>query len=147
MSVFTDAEIAYLNEQGLGRLATIGSDGQPHIIPITFHYNADEDAIDIGGVDFASGKKWRDMHANQKVTFLVDDTRRDPPPPTARAIEIRGTAEPHGTGGSAINPRFPNFVEEFVRIRPTRIVAWGIDGEGYGPEGLKTNARTVDRTA
>ena len=143
MSVFTDAEIAYLTDGTLGRLATVGTNGQPHVIPVTFHFNVDEDAIDIGGVDFAAGKTWRDMQGNRRVTFLVDDTRREPPPPTARAIEIRGTAELHETGGNTINPRFPSFVNEFVRIRPTRIVAWGIDGEGYGPDGLRTNARSV----
>lgn len=65
------------------------------------------------------------MRAHPRATFLIDDTRREPPPPAARAIEIRGTAELHDTGGSAIDPRCPNFAEPFVRLRPTRIVAWG----------------------
>jgi pyridoxamine 5'-phosphate oxidase family protein len=33
MSVFTAAEIEYLGGQPLGRLATVGSDGQPHVVP------------------------------------------------------------------------------------------------------------------
>ena len=34
-SVFTDAELAYLlGEPRLGRLATIGKDGTPHVVPV-----------------------------------------------------------------------------------------------------------------
>ena len=34
MSAFTDAEIEYLNSQELGRIATAGADGMPHVIPV-----------------------------------------------------------------------------------------------------------------
>ena len=52
MSAFSEAEIAYLQSNTMGRLATIGPDGMPHLVPLTYRFNADEDAIDIGGVDF-----------------------------------------------------------------------------------------------
>src|SRR5919204_5824860 len=125
MSVFTEAEIAYLSEERLARIATVGPDGQPHVTPVTFHYNEEEDALDIGGIFFGGTKKWRDAQRNPKVTLLIDDVI--PEPRQARALEIRGTAELHTSGGDEINPRFPNFAPEYFRIRPTRIVAWGID--------------------
>jgi pyridoxamine 5'-phosphate oxidase family protein len=134
MSVFSAAEIAYLQSNTMGRLATIGPDGRPHLVPLTYKFNADEDAIDIGGVDFPDTKKWRDMLQNSHVAFLVDDAS----PAGAHAIEIRGDAEPHSSGGELINPRFPNFKPEFVRVRPRRVVSWGIDSEGFLPY-----ARTV----
>ena len=43
MSVFTDAEREYLSSATLGRIATVGPDGQPHVVPVTFAFNADED--------------------------------------------------------------------------------------------------------
>jgi pyridoxamine 5'-phosphate oxidase family protein len=135
MSVFTMREIAYLQDRTMGRLATVGDDGQPHVIPLTYRYNPEEDAIDVGGIDFAAGKKWRDAEQNPRVTLLVDDANPD----GARAIEIRGHAELHRTGGDLINPRFPNFVPEFIRIRPRRIVSWGVDEPGFHP-----HARTVE---
>jgi pyridoxamine 5'-phosphate oxidase family protein len=141
VSRFRAGEVDYLQGQTLGRLATVGPDGQPHVIPVTYQFNADEDAIDIGGIDFAGGKKWHDMQGNPKVTFLVDD--RLTGPPRARAVEIRGTAELHETGGSAINPRFPNFVEQFVRIRPTHIVSWGMETGGTTGAGYRTDSRSV----
>ena len=135
MSVFSEAEIAYLQSKTMGRLATIGADGRPHLTPLTYRFNADEDAIDLGGIDFANTKKWRDMLQNPRVAFLVDDAS----PHGAQAIEIRGDAEPHFKGGELINPRFPNFKPEFVRVRPHRIVSWGVETAGFAPR-----ARTVD---
>ena len=44
MSVFTDAERDYLSSATLGRIATVGPDGQPHVVPVTFAFNAAEDA-------------------------------------------------------------------------------------------------------
>ncbi len=140
MSIFTEAEIAYLRSQFLGRLATIGRDGQPHVIPMTFEFNAAEDAIDIGGIAFTRGKKWRDMQHNQKVTFLVDDFADR----AGHAVEVRDTVEIHQAGGSKINPRIEGFDEPFVRLRPSFIVSWGVDGSGGGgPADFRPNARRV----
>lgn len=131
MSVFTDAEIGYLQRQTMGRLATVGRDGRPHVIPLTFHYDPVEDTIDVGGIDFTAGKKWRDVQRNRHVTILIDDAN----PQGARAIEVRGDAEIHLTGGESINPRFTAFAPEFIRIRPVHVVSWGIEAEGFHPFG------------
>jgi pyridoxamine 5'-phosphate oxidase family protein len=125
MSVFTEAEISYLREHKLGRLATTNAESQPHMTPLTYVYNEEEDTIDVGGLNFGASKKWRDVKENPKVAFLVDDVIG--PPRQARAVEIRGESELHETGGETINPRFPSFAPEFIRIRPTRIVSWGIE--------------------
>jgi PPOX class F420-dependent enzyme/OxyR family protein len=142
MSAFTPPEIAYLTGQGLARLATVGPDGQPHVVPVTFAYNAEEDTIDVGGVDFGTTKKWRDARRNPLVTLLLDDVLPDPR--RARALEVRGQAEAHETGGGRINPRFPNFAEEFLRIRPTRIVSWGLENlDGTIPSEFRVSSRPV----
>jgi hypothetical protein len=40
MSVFTDKEREYLaSGVPLGRLATVGPDGMPHVVPTSFRYN------------------------------------------------------------------------------------------------------------
>jgi pyridoxamine 5'-phosphate oxidase family protein len=142
MSAFTPPEIHYLTSQGLARLATVGPDGQPHVVPVTFAFNAEEDSIDVGGVGFGATKKWRDARQNPLVTFLLDDVLANPR--RARALEVRGRAEAHDTGGSRINPRFPNFAEEFLRIRPTRIVSWGLENpEGTVPDEFRVSSRPV----
>ena len=72
MTAFTPGELAYLQSQRLGRLAT-SADGQPHVVPVTFRYNAAEDAIDIGGHGGFARRKYRDVQQNPRVAFVVDD--------------------------------------------------------------------------
>lgn len=140
MSIFTNVEIAYMGENTMCRMATSGRNGEPHLAPVTYVYNAREDAIDIGGIDFANTKKWRDVHHNRSVTILVDDFS----PTAAHAIEIRGEAEQHDTGGDQINPRIPGFVEQFIRLRPRYLVSWGIEpGTGMTPDGFKVRSLRV----
>ena len=135
MSNFTPEEIAYLQSQRLGRLATVGPDGQPHVVPVGFRYNAELDTIDIGGHDFAKRKKYRDVQRNPRVAFVVDDLA-SVSPWRPRMIEIRGTAEVLGAGGEQV---IPGFASEMFRIRPRRIVSIGIaEGENFG-----WNARSV----
>lgn len=55
MSTFTQNEIEYLGSGLLGRLATVGPDGTPHVAPVgmSFH-NARLDTIDVGGHNLTS---------------------------------------------------------------------------------------------
>jgi pyridoxamine 5'-phosphate oxidase family protein len=145
MSVFSNAEIDYLRDQRRAILATIGQDGQPHMVPVTFHYNADEDAVDVGGVNFGETKKWRDAKANPRVTLLIEDVLSNPR--RARALEVRGEAETHETGGDTINPNIPGFAPEFIRIRPIRIVSWGLEEGGVSADGMQPNARSVPKAS
>ena len=134
-SVFTPAEIAYLQSQRLGRIATVGPDGQPHVVPVGFRYNPATDTIDIGGHNgFARRKKYRNVQLNPRVAFVVDDIRSINPW-MVRGIEIRGEAEVLKTGGQDI---MPGFDAEMFRIRPKRIISWGIEGDR-----TPANARTV----
>jgi len=132
MSVFTDKELGYLAEQRLGRIATVGADGQPHVVPTSFRYNPDCDAIEVGGLRMSQTKKVRDVRRTGRASIVVDDVL---PPWSPRMIEIRGTAQVLPTGGKAWGN---NFEDTIVRITPTRIIAFGIDSEGYG-----SNARSV----
>jgi pyridoxamine 5'-phosphate oxidase family protein len=59
MSAFSPAELAYLSEPRLGRLATIDADGVPHVVPLGWTYNPALETIDIGGRDFARTRKFR----------------------------------------------------------------------------------------
>ena len=132
MSAFTEAEIEYMVSQRLGRIATVGADGQPHVVPTTFRYNAEQDAIDVGGMRMSQTKKTRDIERTGRATIVIDDVL---PPWQPRMIEVRGTAEVVPSGGKAAFG--DNFEETMVRIRPARIVAFGID------PGESRNARSV----
>ena len=132
MSAFTETEIEYLSGQRLGRLATVDAEGRPHVVPVAFRYNAELDAVDIGGHNFAGSKKFRDVGKTGRAAFVVDDVL---PPWRARGIEVRGRAEVRSEGGKEI---MENFAEEMIRIHPRRIVSWGVDSDAFSP-----NSRSV----
>ena len=134
MSNFTPAEIEYLKSQRLGRLATVNSKGEPHVVPVGFRYNAELDTIDIGGRNIAPTRKYRDAARQGRVAFVVDDVL---PPWKPRGIEIRGHAEVLPTGGQEI---VSSFAPEIIRVYPIRIIGWGIDGDAY-----QAQSRTVER--
>jgi pyridoxamine 5'-phosphate oxidase family protein len=115
MSVFRETELRYLaGGRQLGRVATVGADGTPHVVPVAFIYNAARDTIDIGGHDLDRSKKFRDVIRTGRAAIVVDDlASTDPWRP--RGIEIRGR-------GEAI--ALPTAL---IRIYPERIVSWGLE--------------------
>jgi pyridoxamine 5'-phosphate oxidase family protein len=123
VSVFTEIELRYLTGgRQLGRIATVGPDGTPHVVPVAWIYNAARDAIDIGGRELEETKKFRDVVRTGRAAIVIDDLEStDPWRP--RGIEVRGRAE-------AIALPTP-----LIRIHPERIVSWGL--------GPTRSARTV----
>jgi pyridoxamine 5'-phosphate oxidase family protein len=125
MSVFTAPERAYLvGGRQLGRIATVGADGTPHVVPVAWIYNAVRETIDIGGHELERTKKFRDVARTGRAAIVIDDlASTDPWHP--RGIEVRGR-------GEAIALPTP-----LIRIHPERIVSWGLE---HG-----RSARTVAR--
>lgn len=115
-SVFRDGEVAYMaGGRQLGRIATVGADGTPHVVPVAWIYNAVRDTIDVGGHELERTKKFRDVARSGRVAIVIDDlASEDPWRP--RGIEVRGR-------GEAIAMPTP-----LIRIHPERIVSWGLPG-------------------
>ena len=126
MSAFTNEELDYLRSQRLGRLATVGADGNPHVVPVGFRYNSKTDTIDIGGHGLAQSRKWRDAKRHPRIAFVVDDVL---PPWQPRSIEVRADVEALESGGEEFGP---GFSPEIMRLHPIRIVSWGIEAERQG---------------
>ena len=117
------SELGYMTGgRQLGRIATVGADGTPHVVPVAFIYNAVRDTIDVGGYELARTKKFRDVARTGRAAIVIDDlASTDEWHP--RGIEIRGR-------GQAIALPTP-----LIRIHPERIVSWGLERAG--------SARTV----
>src|SRR5260370_24412119 len=77
-------------ERRLGRLATVGADCMPHVVPLGWSYNAEQDTIDVGGSDMAATKKFRDVKRSGRAALVIDDVV---PPWTPPGIQVRGPAE------------------------------------------------------
>lgn len=116
---FTELEREYLDEQRLGRLATVGPKGDPQNNPVGFVYNAETGTIDIRGHDLPKTRKYRNVRGNDQVAFVVDDLV-SVRPWRVRGIEIRGRAETTvletAQGG-----------HDIIRIHPRTIFSWGLD--------------------
>ena len=138
MSHFTDKEIDYLRSQRLARMATVGSDGSPHVVPVGYRFDADAGAIEIGGHGLSGSKKWRDLQANPRIAVAIDDLV-SVNPWTPRGIEVRGRAELHTAGGEKFGPGWDS---AWIRIVPERILSWGIEGAAFSPAGRRS-ARSV----
>jgi pyridoxamine 5'-phosphate oxidase family protein len=140
MSTFTEKEIEYLRGQPLGRLATVGRDGSPHVVPVGFRLGLENAVIEIGsGGDMRGSKKWRDLQANPRVAFVVDDLERVDPW-TPRGLEVRGRAELHEEGGESFGE---GRGAAWIRILPRRILAWGIEGPALSAGPGQPSARSV----
>ena len=124
---FTDAERAYLTDiHPMARLATVGADGTPHVMPLgMYSIDPETDAIVTSGRDLTATKKWRDVLRSGRAAIVIDDVL---PPFRPRGIEIRGRAE-------VLTAKEPS-----IRIYPERIVAWGLDDTG-GPRHARSLAK------
>jgi len=113
--LFNDAQLAYLHgERKLGRIATVGADGTPHVVPSGWLHNKELDTIDVTGRDVQTTKKFRDVKRSGRTAIVIDDLP-SVNPWSPRAIEIRGHAE-------AIDSP-----DALIRIHPEHIVSWGLE--------------------
>ena len=127
MSVFTQAELEYLQSKRIGRVATSNAKGDLHVVPLRFKYNAQLDVIDLLGSDVGGTKKYRDVETTGRAAFVVDDIEDHKP----RGIEIRGRAEAHAEGGGEL---VEGVGPTFIRLIPSRVATWGIEGDSNYPK-------------
>ncbi|ADP78494.1 PPOX class F420-dependent oxidoreductase [Pseudofrankia inefficax] len=122
--IFSDAELEYLIDHPLGRLASIGPDGAPQAHPVAFRVNPDSRLVEIGGPELPRSQKFRNVTADPRVSFVVDDQSDTPNPigQTGRGIEIRGRIEITAQDP----PLVPGFSQRILRLHPHRIISWNI---------------------
>jgi pyridoxamine 5'-phosphate oxidase family protein len=65
--VFSDAELDFLRSQRLGRFATAGPSGWPHVVPVMYAFN------ESGAFEFdVDGVKLRNLTADPRAAIVVD---------------------------------------------------------------------------
>lgn len=96
------AELDFLRSQRIGRLATVGPSGWPHVMPVMYQLNDD------GSLEFdADGVKLRNLQAEPRVALVVDTTG------PRRGLAVQGRASVVG--------------EERARLEPERTFSWGLE--------------------
>jgi len=132
----TAAEIGYLQDQPLGRLATIQPDGSPQVKPVGLRYNPELGTIDITGFRMSASQKYRNVQRDQRAALVVDDIMSTQPW-RVRFLEIRGPAEAvppaaegDGSGGTGL-----------IRIHPARVLSFGVEEPPGEPHQTRMRAR------
>jgi pyridoxamine 5'-phosphate oxidase family protein len=118
----TRSEQAFLARQPRGHLATIGRDGAPQVKPLGFTYNSALGTIDITGFGMGASAKYRNIQANPRVAFVVDEVT-EATMEGAHFLEVRGIAE--AVVGAVTADA--HLSREIIRIHPTRVVAFNVD--------------------
>ena len=99
--MFTAAELEFLRSQRIGRLATAGPSGWPHVVPVMYTMNDD------GSLDFdVDGVKLRNLSHESRAAMVVDAMG------PRRGVAMQGRVE-------LIAP-------ERARMNPVRKFAWGL---------------------
>jgi pyridoxamine 5'-phosphate oxidase family protein len=99
--VFSAAELEFLRSQRIGRFATVGPSGWPHVVPVM--YSVD----DSGALEFdVDGVKLRNLTAEPRVAMVVDAMG------PKRGVSIQGRAR-------LIAP-------DRARLEPERKFSWGL---------------------
>ena len=130
---FTDAEFRFLTRQTRGHLSTIGPDGTPQVKPLGFTCNAALAAIDISGFNMPGSAKYRNIQANPRVAFVVDEVT-EAGAEGAHFLEVRGVAEAVRLTVQADS----HLSVEIIRIHPRRVIAYNV-----GPDQPGLHARDI----
>ncbi|HEX8345021.1 MAG TPA: PPOX class F420-dependent oxidoreductase [Actinoplanes sp.] len=123
---FTDEEVAYLRSQPIARLATLGSDEQPDVVPVAFEFDGTFLWVGGSGRTVLDTRKFRNVKAGRHMVALVVDDMVSFDPFIARSIRIYGFAEAPFERVGMVGPGI------FMRITPTVSWSWNMAGEPVG---------------
>jgi pyridoxamine 5'-phosphate oxidase family protein len=99
--LFTLSELEFLRSQRIGRLATVGTSGWPHVVPVM--YTLDDD----GGFEFdVDGVKLRNLISEPRAAIVIDAMG------PKRGVAVQGRTE--------------LTAPERARLSPVRKFSWGL---------------------
>ncbi|GAA1596000.1 hypothetical protein GCM10009789_57430 [Kribbella sancticallisti] len=123
---FTAEELEYLRSQPLARLATVGADGQPDVVPVAFEFDGAVFWVGGGGPSVAGTRKFRNLAAgNHQVAIVIDDLV-SLEPFIARSLRVYGRADSPVERVGLVGPGL------YSRITPTVSWSWNLAGEVVG---------------
>ncbi len=130
---------AFLAEERVCRVATLGKDGAPHVAPLWFVW----DGTHLWLTSLTRSQRWTDLVRDQRIAVVVDAGREYY---ELRGVQVSGVAEqvgeapvPLGPGGTGeveapgllfarkyfdMDEFFNDGKHGWLRIEPAKIVSW-----------------------
>ncbi len=127
----TDAERAFITEHRLCRLATVGSDGVPHVVPVMYAFA--EDALWFSSDP--GDRKARNLRSNPRAALVVDE-----PPPVKAGVTVSGPVQVFedgdgfehaqdvlGAAGAGSKRRMAPGEQVYGRLEPVDVASWKVE--------------------
>lgn len=144
--MFSQAELDFLDDHDLARMATAQPDGTLQVSPVGYRYDRETGTLDVAGMNLARSRKFRNVADNGRVAIVIDD-RPSLEPMRVRCLEIRGHAEAitssDNGGDTGVDTSDGHLDGAVIRIHPKRIISFGIDDPEHGPSELTPHNRNV----
>jgi pyridoxamine 5'-phosphate oxidase family protein len=119
---FTESEIEFLRSQPLARVATVGPDGQPDVVPLAFEFDGTYFWVGGVGEEVRRTRKFRNVEAGNPQVALVVDELLSLEPFAARSVRVYGRAEEPVERVGMVGPGW------YMRITPAISWSWNLDG-------------------
>jgi pyridoxamine 5'-phosphate oxidase family protein len=136
---FSAEELGFIRAQTLARLATLGVDEQPDVVPLGFEFDGAYFWVGGPGESVRRTRKFRNVEAGRRRVALVIDDLVSFDPFIARGIRVYGDAEGPVRRTGMVGPGV------YLRITPTLSWSWNMAGDPVG-ETWYEPTRRVHRT-
>jgi len=126
----TDAELTFIKEQRIGRLATASPSGAPDVAPCLAIYRRSLGVFLMGGQGLERTLRYNNARRNPQASLVFDAIRWDPY--ELQGVKIGGSIEVH-VADDEINLGMTGI--PLLVLRPQRKWTWGLEEKAFGDDG------------
>ena len=126
----TDAELAFIKEQRIGRLATASPSGAPDVSPSLAIYRRSLGVFLFGGQGIERTRRYNNARRNPQASLVFDAISWDPY--ELKGLKVAGSIEVH-VADDAVNLGAMGI--PLLVLRPERKWAWGFDEQAFDEQG------------
>ncbi len=138
---FAADEIEFLRSHGIARLATLGEDDQPDVVPVACEFDGAYFWVGGSGASVLSTRKVSNVRAGRRKVALVVDDLPSFDPFVARGIRVYGVADGPVERVGMVGPGL------YLRITPQVSWSWNMAGEPVGATWYATRRAVHDDSA
>jgi pyridoxamine 5'-phosphate oxidase family protein len=135
---FTEDEVGFLRSHGVARLATVGAEEQPDVVPVAYEFDGAHFWVGGTGESVLSTRKVRNVRAGRRKVALVVDDLPSFDPFIARGIRVYGVADDPVQRVGMMGPGL------YLRITPHVSWSWNMAGEPVGAAWYETRRAVHD---